>query len=155
MSSLRKPPSLLNKQRIEGRLWLAADIHLGPHAPKTAAAFYDFLAQARTRADALILCGDIFEAWIGDDIIQTPPKWLKMAIQALQDCSQKTQLYLMQGNRDFLLRERFAQHVNAIWLPYEVIVKTHQTYFLLTHGDQYCTNDTHYLRYRRIVHQRW
>src|SRR3546814_20295112 len=43
----------------------------------TAQAFHAFLDQACAQADALILCGDIFDAWIGDDFALTsPPAWL-------------------------------------------------------------------------------
>lgn len=155
MSSLRKPPSLLNKQRIEGHLWLAADIHLGPHAPKTAAAFYAFLTRAAREADALILCGDIFEAWIGDDVIFQPSPWLQEAIAAFRQCSAQIPLFLMRGNRDFLLGNAFARHIQARWLPDEVLIETAATTFLLAHGDQLCTQDRGYQRYRAIVHHPW
>ncbi len=152
---MKKQPSPLNKHHFDGRLWVAADIHLGPHAPDTAAAFYAFLEQAAQETDALILCGDIFEAWIGDDIIQRPPAWLETVIDALRAFAQTTPLFLMRGNRDFLLGHQFAAHVHAQCLPDELIISTPQRDFLLAHGDQFCTDDHAYLRYRRTVHQRW
>lgn len=155
MSSLKKPPSPLSKQRIEGHLWLAADIHLGPHAPKTAAAFYAFLAQAAREADALVLCGDIFEAWIGDDVINQPSPWLQEAVAAFRQCSAQIPLFLMRGNRDFLLGNTFAQHIQARWLADEVLIETTAGTFLLAHGDQLCTQDRSYQRYRAIVHHPW
>src|SRR3546814_13393046 len=66
-SSSRKRRSL-NKIRLPGVVWIASDIHLGPHTPKTRQAFFRFLEAASGEADALILCGDIFDAWIGDDL---------------------------------------------------------------------------------------
>lgn len=155
MYSLKKPQLPLSKYRMRGQLWLAADIHLGPHAPKTAAAFYQFLAQAPEQTDNLILCGDIFDAWIGDDVISSPEPWLAQAIKALQDCGQRLNLYLMRGNRDFLLGQRLASHVHAQLLPDETIIQCGDLRFLLTHGDQYCTLDQGYQRYRRWVHRSW
>lgn len=152
---MKKQLLLLNKHQFKGHLWVAADIHLGPHAPETAAAFYAFLRQAQQQADTLILCGDIFEAWIGDDLIKQPPSWLTTAVEALRQLSTSTQLYLMRGNRDFLLGEQFAAHIHAQCLPDEIIVCTPQREFILAHGDQFCTDDLSYQRFRRIVHHPW
>lgn len=152
---MKKRPSPLNKYQLSGRLWLAADIHLGPHAPKTAAAFYAFLEQARQHTDSLFLCGDIFEAWIGDDVIYRPEPWLQTAIDALQRCSQQVDIYIQRGNRDFLLGQRFAQHIGAELLPDEVLICTPHCHFVLAHGDQFCTQDRAYLRYRAVVHHPW
>ena len=152
---MKKRPSPLNKKHFDGCLWIAADVHLGPHAPKTAAAFYAFLERAAQQADTLILCGDIFEAWIGDDVAKRPSPWLEAVIHALRVLTKTTQLYLMRGNRDFLLGEQFATHVNGQCLPDELIISTPQCEFLLAHGDQFCTDDEAYQRYRRVVHQPW
>ncbi len=152
---MKKPLSPLNKRHFTGPLWVAADIHLGPHAPNTAAAFYAFLKHAAQHTDALILCGDIFEAWIGDDLIQAPPQWLSDAIDAMRAFTRSAALYLMRGNRDFLLSEHFAYHVGAQLLPDELIICTPNCHFLLAHGDQLCTDDHAYQRFRRLVHNRW
>src|SRR3546814_19598292 len=66
----------LNKLSLSCTVWIASDIHLGEETPKTARAFYQFLESACDQADALILYGDIFDAWIGDDHARTnPPDW--------------------------------------------------------------------------------
>src|SRR5690625_8050091 len=114
---------------------MAADIHLGPHAPDTAAAFYAFLEQAAQETDALILCGDIFEAWIGDDIIQRPPAWLETVIDTLRAFAQTTPLFLMRGNRDFLLCHQLSTLVLAHCLPGELIISIPQHDFVLGYGD--------------------
>src|SRR3546814_19323982 len=66
-SSSRKRRSL-NKIRLPGVVWIASDIHLGPHTHKTRQAFFRFLEAASGDAAALILCGDIFDAWLGADL---------------------------------------------------------------------------------------
>src|SRR5699024_12693369 len=61
----------------------------------------------------------------------------------------------MRGNRDFLLGEQSAAHVGGQCLPDEIIISTPQCEFLLAHGDQFCTDDKAYQRYRRAVHPPW
>ena len=142
----------MNKLTLGGVTWIAADIHLGPHGPGTAARFYAFLQQAAQECDALILCGDIFNAWIGDDQTQAPEPWLAEAMQAMQAVAQHTKLYLMRGNRDFLLGNDFAKAVGATLLPDNGLqLQTPAGTFWLTHGDELCTDDHSYQRFRRIV----
>ncbi len=141
----------MNKLALGGATWIAADIHLGPQGPGTAARFHDFLQQAARECDALILCGDIFNAWVGDDQIGAPEPWLTSAMQAMQAVSRRKKLYLMRGNRDFLLGERFAQAVGATLLPEGLRLSTPAGDFWLTHGDELCTDDRAYQRFRRVV----
>lgn len=140
---------------LSGVTWIAADIHLGPQGPATASRFYSFLQQAQRECDALILCGDIFHVWIGDDQTCAPEPWLSQAIQALQAFARNKPLYLMRGNRDFLLGEHFAQHVGATLLPDALRLGSPAGDFWLTHGDELCIDDHAYQRFRRLVRNRW
>lgn len=144
-------PALLNKLQLHGNVWLAADIHLGPHSPKTANAFYQFLKQAQYNADALILCGDIFHAWIGADYALDPPPWLAHAIYHFRNTALATPIYFMRGNRDFLLEQRLAQYVGAHLLDDQIILQTDHHQLVLTHGDELCTDDVSYQRFRHYV----
>ncbi len=149
--SSSKAPASSNKLHLQGNIWLAADIHLGPHSPKTAQAFYRFLTQARQDADALLLCGDIFHAWVGSDLALEPPNWLAQAIHHFRQTSQDIPLYVMRGNRDFLLDQRFASYIGAQLLPDQVLLSTDHHQLVLTHGDELCTDDVNYQRFRRRV----
>ncbi|KAA0910503.1 UDP-2,3-diacylglucosamine diphosphatase [Pusillimonas sp. ANT_WB101] len=142
----------MNNLAIAGKVWVASDIHLGPHVPATARAFYQFLDEARANADALMLCGDIFDAWIGDDVATTcPPDWLAEALSNLRQVSASIPLWLGRGNRDFLLGKPFADTVGARMLPDVVCLDTDAGRVLLSHGDEYCTDDAGYQRFRRLV----
>ena len=152
---LSKAPPYLTKLQLNGTVWLAADIHLGPHSPKTAQAFYAFLRQARQQTDALILCGDIFNAWVGADAALNPPGWLAQAIHHLRSTSQDLALYLMRGNRDFLLDQQFARYVGAQLLDDQILLCTPAQCLVLTHGDELCTDDVSYQRFRQRVRQPW
>ncbi|TAN30168.1 MAG: UDP-2,3-diacylglucosamine diphosphatase [Castellaniella sp.] len=146
----------MNKISIRGTLWIASDIHLGENVPRTAQAFYEFLARARRDADALILCGDIFDAWIGDDhALRRPPAWLAQAIEQLRATAQAIPLWLAHGNRDFLMGPALVQALGARLLTAPTHLDTDAGNILLAHGDEYCTDDVHYQRFRRVVHTPW
>lgn len=142
---------MLNKLRLHGNIWLAADIHLGPTSPKTAHAFYQFLKQAKNEAQALILCGDIFNAWIGADLAIDPPPWLAHAVYHFRNTALELPIFFMRGNRDFLLNARFAHYVGAQMLDDQIILQTDHHNVLLTHGDELCTDDKSYQAFRRKV----
>src|SRR5690606_10130653 len=145
-----------NKLAIPGVLWVASDIHLGTAVPQTARAFYAFLEQARHQADALILCGDIFDAWIGDDpALCTPPGWLAQALAQLRATAQAMPLYLVRGNRDFLMGQALADALGARLLDAPAVLDTDAGAILLAHGDEFCTDDLAYQRFRRIVRTAW
>jgi len=146
----------LNTLALSGTVWLASDIHLGAHGPRTARAFFRFLEAARQQADALILCGDLFDAWIGDDYaLRQPPAWLLAALQALGGTAAVVPLYLMHGNRDFLMGPALAHRLGARLLAAPVRLQTDAGLLLLAHGDEYCVDDSAYQRLRRIVRQPW
>lgn len=140
------------KITLTGQVWIASDIHLGPQAPATQIAFKQFLDQAAQQSDALILLGDIFDAWIGDDVaLQEPPGWLSDILAQLRGLAKSTPLFLGRGNRDFLLGSALARHIGAQLLPDTVILQTDCGPLLLSHGDEYCTADKNYQRFRRVV----
>lgn len=150
-----KQPQCLTKLHQPGTVWIAADMHLGPDAPATLQAFLGFIQEASVKADALFLCGDIFNVWIGDDHMRLPPPWLQEVCQALQAYGQHRRLYIMRGNRDFLLGESAAKHLNAILLADVVSLHTDAGVIALSHGDELCTDDHAYQRFRHIVRWPW
>jgi len=146
----------LNELTLPGILWIASDIHLGAGVPHTARAFYAFLGQARQQAQALILCGDLFDAWIGDDhALRHPPAWLAEATHELRLTARAVPLWLVHGNRDFLMGQALARALGAQLLAAPVRLNTDAGPILLAHGDEYCTDDRAYQRYRRIVRTPW
>lgn len=138
--------------QARGCVWAASDIHMSAHTPATTRAFLDFLTQAAAHADALFLPGDIFDVWIGDDFaLKNPPAWLLPILDALLATSRHTRLYIGRGNRDFLMGHALAQRIGAQLLPDVVQLDTDIGPVLLSHGDEYCTADAAYQRFRRRV----
>lgn len=141
----------MNKIALSGPVWLASDLHLGPAAPATSEAFLAFLQAAQEEAAALLLPGDIFDAWIGDDVIRAAPPWLATALAALRDTAGRIPVWLGRGNRDFLIGEELAQAVGARLLPEPALLETDFGPVLLTHGDEFCTDDAAYQQFRKMV----
>jgi UDP-2,3-diacylglucosamine hydrolase len=126
---------------------LISDLHLSPERPAVTQAFLGFLKDLAQQANALYILGDLFEVWVGDD--DPAPLSLEI-ISALKELTDNgTELYLMQGNRDFLIDKRFARETGCILLPdhYEAQLEGH--HLLLLHGDTLCTRDEQYQRFRR------
>jgi UDP-2,3-diacylglucosamine hydrolase len=145
----------LNKISIEGPAWLASDIHLGPDNPETAKLFFAFLDKASAHAGALFLLGDIFDVGIGDDWADQPPVWLSQALAHLQQTGKQIPLFIGHGNRDFLMGQRLAARLGAQLLDDQCLLQIHKQCVLLAHGDEFCTTDHAYQRFRKIVRHPW
>jgi len=126
-------------------------VHLGPATPGTQEAFLAFLEAAAGEAAALLLPGDLFDAWIGDDVIQAAPPWLAQALRGLQAAAARVPVYLGQGNRDFLMGADLARALGAQLLPDPALLETAYGTVLLSHGDEYCTDDAAYQQFRAMV----
>lgn len=140
---------------MTGPVWLASDIHLSENSPATALAFYDFLEDASEQASALFILGDLFDVWVGDDVIKRPAYWLKQALEALSRCAARIPVYVGLGNRDFLLGAAFIKHIGAHPLADQTLLCVGTTTALISHGDEYCTLDHNYQRFKWWVRQPW
>ena len=117
--------------------------------------FFDFLESAARKADQLYILGDFFEYWAGDDDIDDPfNRSIVNALAAL--ASSGAAVYLMHGNRDFLIGEAFCQTSGATLLPDPSLIELNGTRTLLMHGDTLCTDDVEYQNFRKQVRDpRW
>lgn len=129
-----------------------SDLHLSPDQPDLIRLATEFITQ-QTAVDAFYILGDIFNTWLGDDLI---PDEFSPFIAALQNQRERgVKIYLMVGNRDFMLGDEFAQRVGGTLLTDPVVVDLYGQRALLMHGDSLCTDDVSYQRYRKVVRQRW
>lgn len=126
-----------------------SDLHLDPERPAVTGLFLAYLDQQGGRADAVYILGDLFEAWIGDD--DDAATGVDVC-RAIRQCTiAGTPVYLMRGNRDFLLGESFARQSGCILLDDPTVIDLYGTPTLLMHGDTLCTDDTAYLEFRAQV----
>lgn len=127
------------------RLFIS-DLHLSEAAPELFSAFENFLQDHCSDIDELYILGDLVDAWIGDDDDSAFAEKLSASLRKVVDrgCS----LFLMQGNRDFLLGENFAKTVGATLLPEAHVLTLAGEQTLLMHGDSLCIDDTEYQQFR-------
>ncbi|MDP5072016.1 MAG: UDP-2,3-diacylglucosamine diphosphatase [Congregibacter sp.] len=125
-----------------------SDLHLDAARPYVTEALADFLDERRD-ASALYILGDLFEFWIGDD----DDTAIATDVAHLLNDYQRSgpSLYLMHGNRDFLLGPRFMARVGATLLPDPSVVEIQGQRLLLMHGDSLCTRDTDYQAFRTLA----
>jgi UDP-2,3-diacylglucosamine hydrolase len=127
-----------------------SDLHLDPERPETTQLFLDFLGHGARPAEALYILGDLFEAWIGDDD-DTPMN--REVIEGLRSCTASgTPVFVMHGNRDFLLGKEFARQSGCTLLDDPTRIDLYGTPTLLMHGDLLCTDDSEYMKFRDMVH---
>jgi UDP-2,3-diacylglucosamine hydrolase len=129
-----------------------SDLHLDSQHPLITGWFLQLLKQDHSNVDALYILGDLFETWIGDDAKQ---EFHDEIIQALRTATQNgLPIYLMHGNRDFLIGRQFLQATGCQLLSDETIISLYGNNVLLMHGDTLCTRDTAYLKWRKIARNR-
>jgi len=126
---------------------LISDLHLDASRPAITRQFLDFLVSDAADAAALYILGDLFEVWLGDDDPDPDKRRVVDALARLTAAG--TTGYVMHGNRDFLIGERFCHETGFRLLAEGSVVDLHGARVLLTHGDLLCTDDSGYQRLRR------
>jgi UDP-2,3-diacylglucosamine hydrolase len=146
-----------------------SDLHLCAELPRTAEAVLQHLR--RSTADAVFLLGDIFEAWVGDDMAAPgvglpadtaaghPPtaNFEYDFSLALAELAHTRWIGFMVGNRDFLVGPRWLAHcgLHAVADPTLLVLVLGRAAgaqrVLLSHGDHLCLADTDYQRFRTQV----
>ena len=127
-----------------------SDLHLTAARPLINELFFDFLEREARTAEALYILGDFLEYWIGDDAL-TQPEYRPIAENLRALTAAGTPVYLMRGNRDFLLGPRFEQETGCQLIDDPTVIDLYGTAVLLMHGDTLCTDDVDYLAFRRMT----
>ena len=111
-----------------------ADLHLDLADPKSVAPFLAFLAGLRD-CPQLVVLGDLFDVWVGP--AQMSEGEAPRVLGALAHLEkQGTQLFVVHGNRDFLLERRFAERVWATLLRDGFVARLPDgSRMLCVHGD--------------------
>ena len=137
-----------------------ADLHLQIGDQATFCAWQDYMQN--TRADAVFILGDLFEVWIGDDVIDDvvdgltiapdqAPGFIARCAQVLKAASRRLDIFFMHGNRDFLLGPAFARACGMTLLDDPSVLDFAGQRWLLSHGDALCLLDTDYMKFRALV----
>jgi len=129
------------------RCLFISDLHLETGRPDITRAFLHCLETRARDAEALYILGDFFEVWLGDD---NPDPLADQVSDALLQLSRAgVPIYLMHGNRDFLIGRDFCRRSGCTLLNDPTIIELNGERVLLMHGDSLCIDDTEYMRMRR------
>ena len=126
-----------------------SDIHLSPQQPELSTLFQAFLKQHSDPEFKIYILGDLFDIWLGDDF---STQFYQDDIEAIKTCAEQgSQLYLMHGNRDFLMGDELCKSTGLTLIsdPYTIIING--TNIVLCHGDQLCTDDVSYQQFRATI----
>lgn len=145
MQLLSLKPTLSNRMTL--RTLLIADLHLVVDEVEKNQLFKKFCQQAQ-EADQLFILGDLFNTWLGDDL--SAPHYTDI-ISLLKTLSNKTKVLVMTGNRDFLLAEEFSRQTGCELINSPYLLETNTQQYVLTHGDELCTDDESYQQMKSIL----
>jgi UDP-2,3-diacylglucosamine hydrolase len=125
-----------------------SDLHLSNNRSENTKLFLKFLEENIERADALYILGDLFQFWAGDDDHSTFNENIRTT---LRNTSGKVPIYLMPGNRDFLLGETFAEESGCTLISDPQVINLYGKKTVLTHGDILFTKDIKYRYFRNLI----
>lgn len=129
--------------------YFISDLHLRGEQPQLLRRFEYFIDHIAGDATAIYILGDLFEVWLGDDMVLPDYQPALAAIKRLT--TRKIPVYVMYGNRDFLMRAEFCQNSGAQLLAEPARITLTDQPTLLMHGDVLCTDDVRYQQFRAMV----
>ncbi|RDV24301.1 UDP-2,3-diacylglucosamine diphosphatase [Alteromonas aestuariivivens] len=132
--------------------YFISDIHLSESRSDITDCLIAFLQNDAPEAEALYVLGDLFEVWIGDDDVTPFNDKIAAAFRAV---SQKLPVFFIHGNRDFAIRKGWADKAGMTLLPEQAVIDLYGIRTLLTHGDELCTRDIAYQRFRKKSRGWW
>lgn len=127
---------------------LISDLHLQASEPATFEAWRHYMVS--TPADAVLILGDLFEVWVGDDAAEADP-FLHSCAQVLRHTAQRLHVAFMPGNRDFLVGPAFLSDCGVQPLSDPCLLLLDEQRILLSHGDALCLDDRAYQIFRQQV----
>ena len=133
-----------------------SDLHLHASGPATFSAWQRYME--RTEAQAVFILGDLFEVWVGDDVIgavasepSVSDGFENRCAQVLRRCAAQRDIFFMRGNRDFLVGTEFTRACGVQLLGDPAVLDFAGQRWLLSHGDALCLADADYLQFRAMV----
>jgi UDP-2,3-diacylglucosamine hydrolase len=129
------------------RIDFISDLHLSADTPETFAAWAAYLQG--TPAEAVLILGDLFEVWVGDDA--RLDGFDARCTEVLSVAARQRHIGFMVGNRDFLVGMRMLNACGAVALADPCVLNAFGQRVLLTHGDALCLADTEYQAFRSLV----
>ena len=125
-----------------------SDLHLQASEPATFDAWQRYMQG--TPADAVFILGDLFEVWVGDDVLQGQG-FEHQCVEVIRQTAQRLPVFFMHGNRDFLVGNVFMAACQATLIADPTVLIFQDQRWLLSHADALCTGDVDYMQFRQQV----
>jgi UDP-2,3-diacylglucosamine hydrolase len=134
--------------RGHDELWILSDLHLHPRDAAGAKAFARWLESVPAGGPVLIL-GDLFEYWCSEKQGRDP-EWRPLLELLRRHVERGLRVWVLHGNRDFLLGRGFERATGARVVPGGLLVdRPDDAKLLCLHGDELCLNDGAYQKAKR------
>ena len=130
------------------KLDFISDLHLQVSEPATFHTWQRYMQT--TPADAVFILGDLFEVWVGDDVLNERG-FEYQCTQVMQQTAARIPIYFMHGNRDFLIGGALMESCGATLLDDPSVLTFDAKRWLLSHGDALCLDDVDYMQFRQQV----
>jgi UDP-2,3-diacylglucosamine hydrolase len=127
---------------------IISDLHLTYVEVDKVKFFNKFCNGYASKADQLFILGDLFNIWLGDDVSISSYKEI---ISTLKKLTEETKVFVMVGNRDFLLSHKFEVETGCKLIKEPYILEHNTKKFLLIHGDSLCTDDVNYQKLKKVL----
>ena len=128
--------------------FIIADLHLTQVENDKVELFNQFCTEYASKVDQLFILGDLFNTWIGDDISLNAYQTI---VNVLNKLTKTTEVFVMVGNRDFLLSNTFENETGCKLIQEPYILNHNKKNYLLIHGDSLCTDDVDYQKLKKVL----
>jgi UDP-2,3-diacylglucosamine hydrolase len=142
-----EPPPVLQAEAAWTCIDVLSDVHLHEDAPATFDAWARHMLS--TPAQAVLILGDLFEVWVGDDA--RDGVFEQRCARVLREAAASRVLGFMAGNRDFLAGDALLAECGVCRLADPTVLVAHGHRYALSHGDALCLDDVEYQAFRRQV----
>lgn len=130
-----------------------SDLHLSPNNIPATKDFIKLLNKFQLeKIYALYILGDFFDYWLGDD---DDSEFIRTIKNSLYKLSKYTTIYYIRGNHDFAIGDKFALETNIKLLHDCSTINVANNTILLSHGDIFCTLDTTYQKFKKIIQNKY
>ena len=127
---------------------IIADLHLTQVEIDKIELFDQFCTEYASQVDQLFILGDLFNTWIGDDISLNTYQSIATILNKL---TKTTQVFIMAGNRDFLLSNSFEKETGCKLIKEPHFLNHNEKNYILIHGDSLCTDDVDYQKLKKVL----
>ena len=127
---------------------IIADLHLTQVEINKIELFNKFCSKYASQVGQLFILGDLFNTWIGDDISLNN---YRSIVTILNKLTKTTQVFVMAGNRDFLLSNSFEKETGCKLIKEPYLLNHNEKNYLLIHGDNLCTDDVDYQKLKKVL----